>query len=563
MADTTFFGADSAVGSNLRAEDLSQNELRAVTVLSDRESDIVRLLEGTGQRLLIGPRGSGKSTYLKVAYFNSLDGDRVLPAYVNYAKSISIEPEFRRSSSALPLFRQWLLAQILRGAGIALEELRIAPDDALAAPLLTAKELVSALERRRIDQAPDTSFDIAEVLGLLERAAALSGRRRVILLLDDAAHAFAPEQQREFFEVFGALRSRAVSSKAAIYPGVMSFTPRFHVGHDAQLVDVWLRPEQPNYLEMMRDIASKRLPPEGFERVQRSEGLLDYLAYASFGIPRTLIAMLEQVLDDTGTTTKSLVGAADTAISEAADNALKVFTSLQAKLPRYKYFVEVGQEMVASAINKIGEYNARRPTDGRANRILLEEPLPPEILRIVGFLEYAGVVRLQVGSVSNGGRSFRVVVPHYSLLVSRNALGLGRNPSAAGAAAALSSRQHTVRVRWRLTSLLGDDYLERCRLDLGACPNCGTDRESAEARFCSNCGFALPQVSVYEELLTTGIDALPLSDAIIKRLKEESPIRQVKDILLDEESQVLLGVKYVGPKRAARIRALADEFVYE
>ncbi|WP_309133883.1 zinc ribbon domain-containing protein [Cellulomonas sp.] len=556
-----------SLGGNFRAEDLSRAELEELTVLSERESEVLRALESPGQRLLIGPRGSGKSTYLKLAYYQALDESRVLPVYVNYSKSITLEPTFRTSANALPLFRQWLLAQIVYGAAQTLLELGLEPPERFAVQVGQARELVSAIERRRVEQAPETTMDVTGVLDLLEVCVRHGGRRRAVLLLDDAAHAFAPEQQREFFEVFGALRSRWVSAKAAVYPGVTSYTPRFHVGHDAQLIDVWLRPDQPAYLEMLREIAAKRLDRDDYARLERREGLLEYLALASFGIPRTFIVMLAKIVEENDATKlQASVLLADEAIVEASESALKVFTSLQAKLPRYRNFVEVGRELVDAILGAIREYNDGRMISGQSGRvstILVQEPFPPEVHRIVGLLEYAGVVRLQPGTVSNGPRTYRVLVPHYALLISRTALGLGRNPSVGAAVTALNGRESRVRLRRQLPSLLGADYVSRCRLDLGACAVCGAQRENAEARFCANCGSRLEQVSVFEELLDASVEELPISSALLARIREHSDISKIKHILLDEERQALLKIPYIGQVRAVRIRGLAEEFVYE
>jgi hypothetical protein len=54
--------------------------------------------------------------------------------------------------------------------------------------------------------------------------------------MDDAAHAFSQKQQGEFFEVFRELRSRRVACKAAVYPGVTSYSPNMQVGHEAELL---------------------------------------------------------------------------------------------------------------------------------------------------------------------------------------------------------------------------------------------------------------------------------------------------------------------------------------
>jgi hypothetical protein len=557
----------TAVGGNFRAEDLTRGELEEFTVLSARELEILQTLESPGQRLLIGPRGSGKSTYLKLAFYQALDDVRVLPVYVNYSKSISLEPTFRTSSTALPLFRQWLLAQIVHGASEAFRELGTEIPPEFRSMVTSSEALVSAIERRRVDQAPETAIDLSGLLHFLEVCARTAGRKRVVLLLDDAAHAFAPEQQREFFEVFGSLRSRWVSAKAAVYPGVTSYTPRFHVGHDAQLIDVWLRADQPGYFDMLREIAEKRLTQEEFQRVDRREGLLEYLALASFGIPRSFISMLASLLEESGSTQLQTSRAlADEPVVETAEGAMKVFTSLQSKLPRYKNFVDVGRELVDGVVSAIKLVNDRRSAAdqaGRATSILIEEPIAPEVQRVIGFLEYAGVVRQQTSTVSDGPRTYRGLTPHYAILIANNALGLGRNPSVTGTNEVFTFKQSRVRLRRQLDSLLEPGFVSRCRLDLGACGSCGADRENPEARFCANCGARLEQVSVFEELMDASVDSLPISSKLLARIHEHSDITKVKHVLLDEERQALLKIPYIGRIRAPRIRALAEEFVYE
>lgn len=68
------------------------------------------------------------------------------------------------------------------------------------------------------------------------------------LLFDDAAHAFSKEQQNDFFEFFRNIKSRMILPKAAIYPGVTDFSAVFHVGHDAEEVDVWIKTTDNEYL---------------------------------------------------------------------------------------------------------------------------------------------------------------------------------------------------------------------------------------------------------------------------------------------------------------------------
>lgn len=555
---------DDLIDLGYRAEDMSRQELERCTILTAREETLLRKLKSPGQRLLIGPRGSGKSTYLRLARYALLDEGTALPIYVNYAKSLSLEPELRRDPSALAFFRQWVLALILRG----LDETRAVLDTIVSAEqserLALATAVSNAVERRRADQAPASDFTLTEVLDLLEGVSNQANRRRVVLLLDDAAHAFSPEQQREFFEIFGNLRSRVVSAKAAVYPGVTTYTPRFQVGHDVQVSDVWLDPSDPDFLEMMRDACEKRLDPEAMGRLRARRGALEYLALASFGLPRNFLGMVSQFLEeDDGSSLKNTTQLCDSAVEDSAAATIKVFLSLEEKLPRYKNFVAVGSDLVGACVDAISNYNANRTGQTKVVSVLLQEPLPSEIDRILGLLEYAGVVR-RSSTLSMGPKSFRQVVIHYSLLLSNGALALGRNPSVELAVQGLTRRDSSpARVRRTLTSLLGKEFLNRCKLNMAACQRCGTPREIPEARFCSHCGAPLSEASIYEELLSTSIEKLPISQKQLDRVMAAGQVSTVQDILTDEENAKLLAADYIGPKRALQIKAIAEEFIYE
>lgn len=555
---------DDLIDLGYRAEDMSRQELERCTILTAREQTLLRKLKSPGQRLLIGPRGSGKSTYLRLARYALIDEGSALPIYVNYAKSLSLEPELRRDPSALAFFRQWVLALILRGLDETRSVLKTSISEHQTERLELATAVASAVERRRADQAPASDFTLTEVLDLLEEVCELSGRRRVVLLLDDAAHAFSPEQQREFFEIFGSLRSRVVSAKAAVYPGVTTYTPRFQVGHDVQVSDVWLDPSDPDFLEMMRDACEKRLDPEAMSRLRARRGALEYLALASFGLPRNFLGMVSQFLEeDDGSSLKNTTQLCDSAVEDSAAATIKVFLSLEEKLPRYKNFVAVGSDLVGASVEAINTYNAKRTGQTKVVSVLLQEPLPSEIDRILGLLEYAGVVR-RSNTLSMGPKSFRQVVIHYSLLLSAGALALGRNPSVELAIQGLTRRDSsTARVRRTLSSLLGKDFLSRCKLNMAACQRCGTPREIPEARFCSHCGAPLSEASIYEELLSASIEKLPISQKQLDRVIAAGQINTVQDILTDEENMKLLAADYIGPKRALQIKAIAEEFIYE
>jgi predicted AAA+ superfamily ATPase len=77
-----------------RAEHLDRDELLQWTAETPRDRELMKKLKGSGAKLLSGPRGSGKSTLLRKAYFELLDEGHTLPAYINFARSLSLEPLF-------------------------------------------------------------------------------------------------------------------------------------------------------------------------------------------------------------------------------------------------------------------------------------------------------------------------------------------------------------------------------------------------------------------------------------------------------------------------------------
>lgn len=99
-----------------RAKYLSKTELAEWTAVTQADRTTLSKLKGPGAKLLIGPRGSGKSTLLRQAYFETQDEDKHLAVYVNYSKSLALEPLFHKTANALQIFRQWVLMKIAIGA---------------------------------------------------------------------------------------------------------------------------------------------------------------------------------------------------------------------------------------------------------------------------------------------------------------------------------------------------------------------------------------------------------------------------------------------------------------
>jgi hypothetical protein len=156
--------------------------------------------------------------------------------------------------------------------------------------------MLGSIEAGRVDKAAGAEvFTLEGLSKSIDEVLAANDLTRCVLLLDDAAHAFSPRQQEDFFEFFRQIKSREISPKAAIYPGITTHSPTFHIGHDAEQIDVWVRPDRAGYVDFMRSLAIKRFNGELPLGLSSTSQALEFLAYASFGIPRSFLNMLRTI----------------------------------------------------------------------------------------------------------------------------------------------------------------------------------------------------------------------------------------------------------------------------
>ncbi|WP_078281636.1 zinc ribbon domain-containing protein [Mycobacteroides franklinii] len=549
----------------LRAEDLSEADLQRLTAVVPGDDSILRRLTGPGPKLLKGPRGSGKSNYLKRAYFQLRASDNVLVAYINYSQHLALEPVMLRSERALEYFRQWLIYKIVIALAESLDS--DCPKD-LRKLAIEGRRFVNELQTS-VGQTPKfvpKPIAPSELLTLIEGWTEATGRSRAVLLMDDAAHAFMQQQQREFFEVFRALRSRTVACKAAIYPGVTSYSPFFNIGHEAEEIEVWIRTDSSDYLETMRAIFAARFPATLQGSVRQD--LVDIAAYASFGLPRNFLNILSDSMGDADeddesvtTFTPPTLRKVREAIRENAVRVRSLFDEVSRKLPRYENFIEVGREVQDSMIASIRATNRQRGKQ-RAKYIgvAIAQPWDADLGQVISLMEYAGVVR-RLGSVSRGRDRYEKVQIHTSLLIADNALGLPQTPSIEDHLDALRRQSADDFVRRQSVGVLTVEQSERCRLNLSPCPSCHSPRISEDSVFCYKCGTALTEQSVYIELLSSPLESLLLTPIKLERIRERTNLRTVQDIILDDAGVQLRSVPSIGSTWAARIKARADEFV--
>ena len=472
-----------------------------------------------------------------------------------------------RSERALEFFRQWLVYKIIialaEGAGDS------CPPD-LRKLAVDGTRFVNELQTS-IGKTPNfepTAIAPAELLKRIEAWSEGMGRSRTVLLMDDAAHAFMQQQQREFFEMFRALRSRTVACKAAIYPGVTSYSPFFNVGHEAEEIEVWMRSDSSDYLETMRAIFSARFPAS-LQSSVRPE-LIDLAAYASFGLPRNFLNILSDSIGDAETEedeersihfTPPTLRVVKDAIRANAERVRSLFEEISRKLPRYNNFITVGVEVQGSMIASIRNTNKQRSEQSaKFVGVAISQPWDADLTQVISLMEYAGALR-RLGPVSRGRNRYEKVQLHTSLLIAENALGLPQSPSIDAHLVALRRQNADDFVRRQPGGVLNADQSERCQLNLSPCPVCQSPRISEDSVFCYLCGTALTEQSIYIELLSSPLESLMLTQIKLERILELTNLKTVQDVILDDAGVQLRTVPSIGKTWAARIKARADEFV--
>ena len=541
-----------------RAENLSEQELITWTVLSDAEKQIIGKLTGPGAKLVSGPRGSGKSTLLKLAFFELLKTKAALPVYVNFSKALALEPLFHSHANATRWFRQWVLSKVVVGLRESCNKWNVQPSPEVEAVSDSARQFITDLEAGKppLESQALTPSGVSDIVRSVAEQCKVA---RTVLLLDDAAHAFSIKQQREFFEVFRELRSREISAKAAIYPGVTSFSPSFQIGHEAEVIQAWIRADSDNYLMSMQQIAAKRFPGLSKDFGANYEEIINVLAIASFGLPRGFVNMVSEVADSLDLRLP-IRKAISEAISSNAESVVTQFKNIADKLPRFANYVEVGLSLESTGRAAIREFNRGKILSRKTATLGLAEPWDPELDRVLRFMEYAGLLR-KIEDLSKGVKgNYQRYVLHYARVIATNSLFLGKSYKQSDIVLALRKPTAHALVKTKPETLLGKNYSASCTLALPPCPVCGTARMTEDQKFCMSCGNELRSASVYLELLKAPVTKLPIPTRKMTALAS-SGFHTVGQLLSDENHKFRRPGSGIGPIWARRILNVAEEFV--
>lgn len=551
-----------------QAEYLQPEEFLRWSTQHPNERDILKKLSLGGAKLITGPRGCGKTTLMLKAY-HSMESDRSVgsfPVYVNYKISLKLEPIYAEKPSATFWFKQWLIAKIYIGIYDTLFQWNLADTVVLTKPKQFFVKLTAQLELGMTPSDHTVNIDVSDLAVDIDKILGSANCGRCVMLLDDAAHAFSAQQQRDFFELFRQLKSRNVAPKAAIYPGV-TYIPGFQSGHDAEEIDVWIDPYSDGYLEFMDSLISKRVPRAVYSVFSSRQDYYKLACYAAFGMPRALLNMVRGFYDvDPDQIVSKNVRFAFRDLNEGIklsyQNTLNVFDSLRTKLPIYKDFIKQGNESLNVVLSAIKDYNREKPISMQSVSIAFNVESSPELDKLLGFYQYAGLMRFSNELKKGVKGNFKVFRVHIAALVDSNAIFGGRALNAERYVNALATRNAHAYTRIGLSTLLGGKSPQSClNLSLAPCSKCATPRPSQDARFCASCGQPFRNASIFDSISEQPIDVLRLTGTRVTKIKRNSAIRTIKDVLMDHTGAELRKVPQVGPVWSKRIQSYAEEFI--
>lgn len=555
-----------------QAEYISPSSFTKWTINHNEEQTIIKKLSQGGAKLITGPRGCGKTTLMLTAYNRIIKSKAsvVLAVYVNFKSSLKLEPLYRSNANAAYWFNQWLLSKVLQGLYKSFEDGNVASSEtkALAAKL---EKNINLLEMGRTDLLDNDAdqLTVSVVEKTINRSLEYAGKSRCVLLLDDAGHAFSSDQQHDFFEFFREIKTKTISPKAAIYPGVTTYSSSFHVGHDAEEIDVWIKPTSSGYIDFMHSLLRTRLSEEAFQQLSKDVHLLNLMCFAAYGIPRSLLNMIssfckfdEEAVGDEPVPIKLEQKTVLRAIKSSFEKTYQIYDSLKLKLPMYMHFVDIGTTMYERCLTLNKDFNKGSDVKKQSSIVAIKRPISAELSKVLGFFQYTGLISQQ-GISSRGQKGvYELFELHYAALIDRNVFFSSRGISTENYCKAFENRPNHHYPRHTEQSILGNERAANAfSLALPPCEACKTPRLTSEARFCANCGAKLKDASIFENIVSQDIENLPITPGRATSIKRYSKIKIIKDILMDHDNRELRNVHMIGPYWAERIKFYAEEYI--
>jgi hypothetical protein len=380
----------------IRTEEITPDEVLRLLVASPPDRTVIEALKGRSPIVLKGSRGVGKSFLLRATeaeLVRDFDTMHILPVYLRFVKAVLI------GTPTAETFLAWMIAKIcnriIRTAstlGVALPRgsaLAAIQGGGASSPLASMEVAERRFEESwRGATTANSTRDIPGSDILVDAAEELcrgSGLSRIVLLVDEAAHVFIPEQQRQFFTLMRDLRSPYLSVKAAVYPGTTAFGDSFEPSHDATFISLDRNVTDSGYLEAMREIVVKQNDTLRKPIEQYGEEF-DTLAFAASGNPRQLLKTISR------TPAFNRKSAEETIREYYRGEVWSYHSKLAEKYPGHRRLIDWGRNLIEQAV--LPELHARnRRLAEQSSYIWVHRDIPKAAWQALQLLCYSGILQ--------------------------------------------------------------------------------------------------------------------------------------------------------------------------
>ncbi len=549
-----------------RADFINKDDLSNWTAENEHFENIQRKIIEKGAKLIVGPRGTGKTHQFRMAYYSCLFENKApIAIYVSFGKYYRLEPLLFNSSNAIAIFHTWVLSKIIYSCYKALGLLEIEDDELIYSNVLSKDKLKSFIElAERYDSIPEYDdlikfLSIQKTIDILNHLKELAKRKRIIVLLDDAALTLTPDYMIEFFDIFRSLKTTTISPKASVYPGTTQYGPRFHIGQDAEEVSIWLSVDNSSYSNFMDTLLKKRFADDNIDIPNE---IVEILKFAAFGIPRAFISLLRDYNNDTGTTIQQKF---NNIINNRKNLLTNEYKSFILKLPQYSSIINIGYELFETIIKEITKANKDDIQEKQINiGLLIENGQFYREDRMIRFLIEAGLLYKTSELHDGPDRIFNRYIPHFLFLIQNRAFSNSKGFNAKDILSNIKKKTNKRPLRRQFSTLLLPEQISRVKLDLPVCKKCGTARLTDEQKFCHHCGNPLIGQSAFELCLKIKIDELPITKWQKEKIKNETSFNSIEDIFISQSPvSELKKAKGIGDKKSGDIMKVVNEILDE
>ena len=390
----------------IRTEELSDEQIKELYVPTQNDKKILEQLKSQSPVLLVGSRGVGKSFLSKISQISLLEGfeeERIFPVFITF-RSVSLI-----QSGNDKQFELWMLNKIctsiireLKKVGI-ISGVKWKFGNVSGEEMKNSKSLDILIEiNQKFENSWRTPGEIIETnciptvdefMDIVEDLCIELGIKRIVCFIDEAAHIFIPEQQRQFFTLFREIRSQYIKCNASIYPGVTCFGDNFEPMHDAVMINMCRDIREESYIENMKEMVKKQVKESELLKAMLTNGQnFTILAYAAGGNPRLLLRSIEKVSNFKSTTVNNIFR------EFYREEVWAEQSGLAEKYPGNSMFIDWGRKFIETIV--IPELKNKNDKFLSLNKsttayFWIHRNSPQAVKEALRILEYTGVIKQQ------------------------------------------------------------------------------------------------------------------------------------------------------------------------